>query len=543
MRIHVFGQANLPTKKENTWEPFNSLTYNLCKMFHDKGHHVIFYGAEGSNPPCTELVNIVPAELTQAGLEMEANGTPKAAWGNYVDSPTWQAFITNGRREIRRRYRTGDIALISFGRFQQFVTEEAELYCEALCGYSGIFSKYKVFPSHAWRHYLYGELKMETSPNWFDTVIPHYLDLDDFPVQTQKQDYLLFMGRLCAQKGPHIAVDIANRSGQRLIVAGVDQDTHKIPDWLPKTPNVEYVGYVDTQRRLELMRGAKALLHPCTYLEPFGMVAIESLACGTPVICSNWGGLTEIIDQGVTGYLCEDMEDFLQAVENIGTLNPVHCRNAAERNHGLPVAYSRYMKYFRRLQKQLAGGWYEVGGTWRGPEVVSRLPAGPIRGAEIGVDRGSLSGYLLRECPDLSLYMVDTWGTFDPQSDYAQSGDTVCQRSADQRYHDWQAAMLATNDYANRRQVLQMTSRDAAKLIPDGSLEFVFIDANHAYSGVKEDIDLWAIKIKKGGLLCFHDIDHPNFPDWGVRRAIDEFIAESGLTLELGADWTGFITF
>ena len=78
------------------------------------------------------------------------------------------------------------MALISFGRFQQFVTEEAELYCEALCGYSGIFSRHKVFPSHAWRSYLYGELKMENSPNWSDVVIPHYLDLDDFPVQRKR---------------------------------------------------------------------------------------------------------------------------------------------------------------------------------------------------------------------------------------------------------------------------------------------------------------------------------------------------------------------
>ena len=61
MRLHVFGFANISTRKENTWEPFTPLTFNLCKMFHDNGNYVIFYGAEGSNPPCSEAVNVVPS--------------------------------------------------------------------------------------------------------------------------------------------------------------------------------------------------------------------------------------------------------------------------------------------------------------------------------------------------------------------------------------------------------------------------------------------------------------------------------------------------
>ena len=110
MRFHVFGLANIPTRKENTWEPFTPLTYNMCKMLHDNGNHVIFYGAEGSNPPCSEAVNLVPYDLLEEGLEMEASGTPKAAWSNYADSPTWKAFVENGRRALHQRYRTGDIA-------------------------------------------------------------------------------------------------------------------------------------------------------------------------------------------------------------------------------------------------------------------------------------------------------------------------------------------------------------------------------------------------------------------------------------------------
>ena len=75
---------------------------------------------------------------------------------------------------------------------------------------------------------------METAPNWFDDVIPHYLDLDDFPLQETKGDYLLFVGRLCREKGPDIAIDIANRAGMKIIVAGVNQTSHDVPAWIPR---------------------------------------------------------------------------------------------------------------------------------------------------------------------------------------------------------------------------------------------------------------------------------------------------------------------
>ena len=146
MRFHVFGLANIPTRKENTYEPFTPLIWNMAKMLHDHGHHVTFYGAAGSDAPCTDMVTIVPADLLPGGLVMEAHGTPAAAWKNDANAPTWQAFVANGRRELRARYRTGDIALISFGRYQKFVEEEARLSCEFICGYSGIFAHHKVFP-------------------------------------------------------------------------------------------------------------------------------------------------------------------------------------------------------------------------------------------------------------------------------------------------------------------------------------------------------------------------------------------------------------
>lgn len=548
MRFHLFGLANIPTCKANTYEPMTPLIWNMAKMLKDNGHHVTFYGAEGSDAPCDEMVVIVPKRLLP-DLTLGSHGVPVAAWKNDFNAPTWQVFIALGRLALRQRYRMGDISLISFGRYQRFVAEESVLSCEFIVGYSGIFTYHKVFPSYAWMHYLYGELKMERNPNWADVVIPHYLDLNDFQVQEKKEDYLLCLGRLDRDKGTDIAIDIANRSGSRVIVAGVDMTTHDVPDWLKQlSGNVEFTGYVNLEKRLELLRGAKALLHPCRWLEPFGMVLIEALACGTPIIASDWGALPEIIQHGVTGFCCRDMEEFVEAVANVSSLNPHACRQAVEKRHSLPVAYQQYMRYFRRLAKLLGGGWYETRGTWRGPEVVRRVMSllnqhdGCLRGAEIGVDRGSLSGLLLSELPNLRLTMVDTWAVFPEDSEYTKSGDLVTLRTQEQRDADLAETLRVTNHAPDRRLIMRMGSDEAAKLIPDGSLDFVFLDADHSYSGISADIHRWAPKVRAGGLLCGHDYMLTFYPQWGVTRAVDEYAAEVGRIVQRGADWTWWVS-
>jgi glycosyltransferase involved in cell wall biosynthesis len=546
MRFHLFGLAQIPTCKENTYEPMTPLVWNMAKMLKDNGHYVIFYGAEGSDAPCDEMVNLVPGDLLPKGLQMGAFGVPVAAWKNDGAAPAWQAFTINGRRELKERYRTGDISLISFGHYQKFVAEESELACEFICGYSGIFTSHKVFPSYAWMHYLYGELKMERSPNWADVVIPHYIDISEFTVQENKEDYLLCLGRLDRDKGTDIAIDIANRSGSKIVVAGVDMVTHDIPDWLRNLPgNVEFTGYVNTEQRLKLLQGAKALLHPCRWLEPFGMVLIEAMACGTPVIGSDWGALTEIIQQGITGFRCRNMEEFITAVGKVDTINPNVCRHIAEEKYSLDIAYKGYINYYERISKLIGGGWYETRGTWRGPAVVDHVRklkiSGEIRGAEIGVDRGSLSGYLVRELPELYLNMVDTWTVFEVDSDYAQSGDLITLRTQEQRNEDFAEALRVTKEAEDRRYVWPFTSKEAASKIQDESLDFVFIDADHSYTGVLADLKLWASKVRKGGLICGHDYAHPYFPQWGVTQAVNEYAASISRSVQLGADWTWFI--
>lgn len=155
------------------------------------------------------------------------------------------------------------------------------------------------------------------------------------------------------------------------------------------------------------------------------------------------------------------------------------------------------------------------------------------RGAEIGVFAGELSQRLLRR-PDLSLLMIDHWTTTETISDYAQSGDFHATLSQAQQDQFCQAAYDAVSFAGSRAEIFRMTSAEATRHIPDHSLDFVFIDADHSYEGCKADIQAWLPKIKPSGFIAGHDYDHPDFPGFGVKRAVDEIFG----TPELGANLT-----
>lgn len=159
-------------------------------------------------------------------------------------------------------------------------------------------------------------------------------------------------------------------------------------------------------------------------------------------------------------------------------------------------------------------------------------------GAEIGVFAGDLSQRLLAR-NDLTLYMVDPWTELDPQSEYAKSDfhGRLTQYEQDE-YRDMVSGVVGFA--GDRAKIIQDYSVPAAELIPDKALDFCFIDADHTYDAVKADLAAWYPKVKEGGLISGHDYNHPQYPDWGVKQAVDEFAASKGLTIETDANYTWF---
>jgi glycosyltransferase involved in cell wall biosynthesis len=127
----------------------------------------------------------------------------------------------------------------------------------------------------------------------------------------------------------------------------------------------EYIGPVGPEKRAELMGGAIATFVPTLYLEPFGNVNIESQACGTPVITTDWGAFTETVVQGVTGYRCRSVEEFILATQNVKTLDREFIRKRAIDTYSVDVIAKQYEYYFQRLLTLWGDGWYEKGKSSR----------------------------------------------------------------------------------------------------------------------------------------------------------------------------------
>jgi glycosyltransferase involved in cell wall biosynthesis len=166
-------------------------------------------------------------------------------------------------------------------------------------------------------------------------VIHHGLDLADFPMGSGAGGYLLFVGRMSPDKGVHRAIAVARATGRRLLIAAKMRDPVERAFFRERVrpllgDGVEYVGEVGPGERLELLQGAVALLNPIQWAEPFGLVMIEALACGTPVIASAIGSAPEIVRKGRTGFLCADDDEFVRAVRRVERLRRQDCRDAVQ---------------------------------------------------------------------------------------------------------------------------------------------------------------------------------------------------------------------
>ena len=164
--------------------------------------------------------------------------------------------------------------------------------------------------------------------------------------------------------------------------------------------------------------------------------------------------------------------------------------------------------------------------------------------AEIGFGRGYMAKELLKH-PTLHLHMVDNWLPRDQQpQEYINTGDTFAQRCVSLCEQHYERALAVQNENPGRVTIHRADSVAAAKDIPDGSLDLVFIDGDHSYNGCKRDIAAWLPKVKRGGWLGGHDYHNhaePQFDFTGVDRAVDEFARNFGVVLETDLNFTWWV--
>lgn len=189
--------------------------------------------------------------------------------------------------------------------------------------------------------------------HWVATV-HHGLPLDPFPFQPAGGDYLLFLGRICPEKRPDRAIDIATRAGRELVIAAkvdaADSEYFEARiEPLLARPNVRFVGEVDDAGKAQLLGGALALLFPIDWPEPFGLVMIESMACGTPVVAWPCGSVREVVEDGVTGRIVTSIEEAAAAVDALAAHDRAAVRRRFEERFGVQRMAADYLAAYARL--------------------------------------------------------------------------------------------------------------------------------------------------------------------------------------------------
>lgn len=367
MRFHVPGLPHTVTNHKYIHCAFTQKVFKMCKMLHSMGHEVYHYGCEGSNPTCTEHVDVIKEEFRRKFYPDEWHDKQ---WDYNIQDECHKVFYENTIKEINKRKSKRDFFLASWGWGHKTIADALGnnvLIVEPGIGYKDTFCQYRVFESYNWMSHVYGrgvpnkqgQLQAIENGNYFDAVIPNYFDPDDFDfTPDDKEDYFLYLGRIIKRKGIDIVQEIAKVTGIHIKLAG--QGSLISPPPLGGEI-IEYIGFADIEKRRTLLCKAKGLLMPTIYLEPFGGVSIEAMISGTPVICSDWGAFPETILHGVTGYRCRSLDQFVWAVKNIENISPQVCRDYALANFSLTRVASMYQEYFEMVNSLWnKKGWYLI---------------------------------------------------------------------------------------------------------------------------------------------------------------------------------------
>jgi glycosyltransferase involved in cell wall biosynthesis len=183
-------------------------------------------------------------------------------------------------------------------------------------------------------------------------VVHNPIDCQEWPFRPDKEELLLWIGRMSPDKGPHRAIAAAREAGLPLLLAGPVQPgqeeffAREVEPQLGRD-GIEYVGEADAERKRDLYQRARALLMPIRWPEPFGLVMVEALACGTPVIAFPEGSAPEVVQDGETGFIVDDEHAMARAVARVGELDPAACRRACHERFGVEAVVAGYEEAYR----------------------------------------------------------------------------------------------------------------------------------------------------------------------------------------------------
>lgn len=322
-----------PKKYGGTERIVHALTENLVK----KGHKVTLY-ATGDSLTSAKLISVLPKGLRELKITNELNP-------NYL-LHIGLAFEQAKNYDIIHDH-TGFLSLpaANLSPTPTIVTMHGPFTTQNRKIYQTLKRPHLVAISKS-------QMQAEKNANWAG-MIYNGLPMEHYPFGNEHEDYLLFVGRISMEKGVHHAIEIAQYLNYPLIIAAkldvVDKDYFREYIEPHLSEQIRWIGEVDEKERNILMSKALCLINPITWREPFGLTMIEAMACGCPVVTFARGSANEIVVNGKTGFVVNDLEEMIDAVINIKKIERINCRNHALEEFGDVKMTESYEALYRKI--------------------------------------------------------------------------------------------------------------------------------------------------------------------------------------------------
>ncbi len=352
-RLHLIGIFHTQHTQAYSHCAFTGKALRFPRMMRMQGYTVIEYSNAGSESEADEHVTMLSAD--EFGALYNRSETDFHGNDATLGSAGHQLFEQRLIPALRERLQPQDIICHPFGHAHQQLMAEFphHQHVETGIGYPTLMpDSFRIFESYAWMHYHQG--KENRNGKNYEWVVPNYYDLDDWEPSYEPGQYLAFLGRITPLKGIDTIKAIADHSPWPIVLHGQGDPA----PWAH--PNIEYRGPIAGRERSKFLRNARALLAPTVFTEPFCGMAVEAMLCGTPVVAVDYGAMTETVIEGISGYRCHTLQDWIDAIDAVGYLDRGKIAAIARTKWSLEACAKRYDKIFQQINDLYRRGWYEV---------------------------------------------------------------------------------------------------------------------------------------------------------------------------------------